>query len=365
MQLYLHIPFCHRICPYCSFYKHTPGNTDLRAFISALGEEAAYYAKKLQPKKINTLYLGGGTPSMLSRTLLRELQNQLNTHFDLSDLKEFTFEANPATFDLKKAQYFKEMGITRISLGIQSFDNEVLKTLGREHTREEAQQTVPLLRQAGIPQINIDLMFSIPGQSIESWRDTLESAIALQPDHISAYNLTYEEDTDFIKKFTTGEYTDDPDQNAEFYHLAHELLTEAGYEHYETSNYAKKGAKSTHNKSYWQGAQYLGLGPSAVSTIDHTRWKNLPDTAGYIKQINTVGHAQTEIENLTDEDFRIERMALMLRTTEGLPMNVFKTSEHERVQTLITEGLAVINNDHFILTPAGNPLVDSIVEHIL
>lgn len=337
----------------------------MRAFISAIGSEAAYYSKKFGADKINTLYLGGGTPSMLSRTLLSKLHEQLKQNFDLSDLREFTFEANPATFDLKKAQYFRDMGITRISLGIQSFDNAVLKTLGREHTRKEAQQTVPLLRKAGIPQVNIDLMFSIPGQSIDSWRDTLKCAIALDPDHISAYNLTYEEDTAFIEKYSTGEYVDDPDQNAEYYHLAHELLTKAGYEHYETSNYAKKGAKSTHNKSYWQGAQYLGLGPSAVSTIDHTRWKNLPDTAGYIKQINSVGHAQTEIENLTDEDFRIERMALMLRTTEGLPMSVFKDHEQERVQTLITEGLALVHNDHFVLTPAGSPLVDSIVEHIL
>ncbi len=302
---------------------------------------------------------------MLSRTLLAQLHSQLQTHFDLSELKEFTFEANPATFDLKKAQYFAEMGITRISLGIQSFDNSVLKTLGREHTREEAQLTVPILRQAGILQVNIDLMFSIPGQTLDSWRDTLECAIALKPDHISAYNLTYEEDTEFIKKYTTGEYIDDPDTNAKFFHLSHKLLTEAGFDHYETSNYAKDGAKSTHNKSYWQGAEYLGLGPSAVSTIHQTRWKNVPDTAAYIRHIATVGHAKTEIENLTEEDFRIERIALMLRTTEGLPISVFKDDEINRIQTLVSENLATINKDNLILTPSGSLLVDSIVEHIL
>lgn len=365
MQLYLHIPFCHRICPYCSFYKHTPGNTDMRAFIGAIGDEAAYYGEKFSARKINTLYMGGGTPSMLSRTLLGELHAQLSEQFDLSDLREFTFEANPATFDLKKAQFFAELGITRISLGIQSFDDSVLKTLGREHTREEALQSVPLLREVGIPQINIDLMFSIPGQSLDSWRDTLESAISLNPDHVSAYNLTYEEDTEFIKKYTTGEYTDDPETNAKFFNLGHELLTAAGYEHYETSNYARAGAKSTHNKSYWEGDKYLGLGPSAVSTIDHTRWKNLPDTAGYIRQISSVGHAQTEIENLTNEDFRIERIALMLRTTEGLPVSIFTEVEKERLQTLISEGLAILTDKQFILTKKGSLLVDAIVEHIL
>ncbi|MFT5906208.1 MAG: oxygen-independent coproporphyrinogen-3 oxidase [Cryomorphaceae bacterium] len=365
MQLYLHIPFCHRICPYCSFYKHTPGNTDMRAFIRSIGAEAEFYAAKFPSRKINTLYLGGGTPSMLSRTLLAELHTQLTTHFDLSELKEFTFEANPATFDLKKAQYFTELGISRISLGIQSFDNAVLKTLGREHNREEAQKTVPILREAGISEVNIDLMFSIPGQSLDSWRDTLESAIALSPDHISAYNLTYEEDTEFIKKYTTGEYLDDPDTNAKFFHLAHELLTEAGFDHYETSNYAKSGAKSTHNKAYWQGGEYLGLGPSAVSTIHDTRWKNVPDTAAYIRHIGSVGHAQTEIENLSAEDFRIERIALMLRTTEGLAVSIFTAVEMERVQILVSEGLATISNDQFILTPKGTLLVDSIVEHII
>lgn len=337
----------------------------MRAFIQAIGAEARFYAEKFPSRKIKTLYMGGGTPSMLSRTLLGDLHDQLSTHFDLTELKEFTFEANPATFDLKKAQYFSELGISRVSLGIQSFDDTVLKTLGREHTRSEAQKSLPILREAGITEVNIDLMFSIPGQSIESWQDTLESAIKLNPDHISAYNLTYEEDTEFIKKYTTGEYIDDPETNAKFFNLAHKLLTDAGFDHYETSNYAKPGAKSTHNKSYWQGAEYLGLGPSAVSTIHQTRWKNLPDTAGYIRQINSVGHAQTEIENLTDEDLRIERIALMLRTTEGLPISLFTDLEMERIKILKSEGLATISDAQLVLTHQGSLLVDSIVEDII
>jgi len=337
----------------------------MRAFIQAIGDEAAYYSGKFPSQKVNSLYLGGGTPSMLSRTLLGELHSQLHKHFDLSELQEFTFEANPATFDLKKAQYFRQIGVSRISLGIQSFDDSVLKTLGREHTRADAQNTVPTLRGADIPEINIDLMFSIPGQSLESWQDTLASAIALQPDHISAYNLTYEEDTEFIKKYTTGEYVDDPETNAKFFTLAHEKLTSAGYDHYETSNYAKGARKSTHNKSYWQGADYLGLGPSAVSTIGNTRWKNTPDTNVYIRQINSVGHAQTDIENLTDEDFRIERIALMLRTTEGLPLSIFNKLEQEKIKILVTENLAQVTEKQLTLTNKGSLLVDSIVEHVL
>ena len=302
---------------------------------------------------------------MLSKTLLKDLFGRLNESFDLSQLRELTFEANPATFNLDKAQFFKELGITRISLGIQSFDDAILKTLGREHNREQAMETIPILREAGIPELNIDLMFSIPGQSLESWRDTLETAISLGSDHISAYNLTYEEDTEFIDKLTTGEYKDDPETNAAYFTLAHDMLTEAGFEHYETSNYAKPGKRSHHNLSYWQGSDYLGIGPSAVSTIGSTRWKNLPDTPNYIKQIEHVGHAQTEIENLTVEDLRLERIALMLRTKDGLDMTILSDEEKVKTDILVDEGLAKKSSHHLSLTKAGTLLVDSVVEHLV
>ncbi|MGJ8672516.1 radical SAM family heme chaperone HemW [Rubritalea sp.] len=365
MQLYIHIPFCHRICPYCSFYKHTPGNTDMRAFIDAILLEARHHVDKTAENKLTTLYCGGGTPSMLSPTHLRLLFDGLHEIFDFSEIKELTFESNPATFDLKKAQLFKELGITRISLGIQSFDDTVLKTLGREHNREEAMAAVPLLREAGIPEVNIDLMFSIPGQSLESWKDTLRTAVSLKPDHISAYNLTYEEDTAFIDKLTAGEYLDDPEANAKFFTAGHQILTAAGFEHYETSNYAKRGTRSTHNASYWSGANYLGLGPSAVSTMGTTRWKNLPDTANYIKQINHVGHAQTEIEELDADDLHLERIALELRTLDGLDLSILTSDERKRAQSVIDEDMALIDNNRMILTERGMLLVDSIVEHIV
>jgi len=337
----------------------------MRGFIGALGDEADFYKQKLDPPALTTLYMGGGTPSMLSKTLLTDLFGRLTESFDLSELRELTFEANPATFNLDKAKFFKELGITRISLGIQSFDDKILKTLGREHNREQAMETIPILREAGIPEINIDLMFSIPGQTLESWRDTLETAISLGSDHISAYNLTYEEDTEFIDKLTAGEYEDDPETNAAYFTLAHDMLTEAGFEHYETSNYAKPGKRSHHNLSYWQGSDYLGIGPSAVSTIGGTRWKNLPDTANYIKQIEHVGHAQTEIENLSDEDLRMERVALMLRTKDGLDMAVLSDEEKVKTDVLIDEGLAEESNNHLSLTRAGALLVDSVVEHLV
>lgn len=365
LHLYLHIPFCHRICPYCSFYKHTPGNTDLRGFIDALILEAQHYRERFANRKLKTLYCGGGTPSMLSPTHLRLLFDGLRDTFDFSEIEEITFEANPATFDLKKAQHFRQLGITRISLGIQSFDDAILKTLGREHSRAEAMAAIPILREAGIPEVNIDLMFSIPGQSLASWKDTLETAIALKPDHISAYNLTYEEDTEFIKKLTCGEYIDDPETNAAYFTTAEQLLTSAGFEHYETSNYAQAGKRSAHNCSYWHGADYLGLGPSAVSTVASTRWKNLPDTAGYIQQIRHVGHAQREIEALSSEDLRLERLALLLRTADGLPLSLLTADELGRTSHLTSEGLANIAEGKLVLTGRGRLLVDAIVEHLV
>ena len=337
----------------------------MRAFIDAILLEGTNHVEKLGENKLTTLYCGGGTPSMLSPTHLKLLFDGLRGIFDLSELKELTFEANPATFDLTKARLFKELGITRISLGIQSFDNAVLKTLGREHNRSEAMAAVPILRKAGIKEVNIDLMFSIPGQTIEVWQDTLDAAVSLAPDHISAYNLTYEEDTAFIDKLTAGKYQDDPETNAQMFTAGHDTLTAAGFEHYETSNYAKRGTRSTHNLSYWKGANYLGLGPSAVSTVGNKRWKNLPDTANYIKQINHVGHAQTEIEQLTAEDLHLEQIALQLRTTDGLPLNVLTEGERQRAQSVIDEGMARIDNGNIILTGDGRLLVDSIVEHIL
>ena len=180
MHLYLHIPFCHRICPYCSFYKHTPGKTDLSAFVRALFTEARRYAPELSPGELKTFYLGGGTPSMLSPTILRRLFTGLREIFEFSGMEEITLEANPATFVRETADLYAELGITRVSLGAQSFHPEHLRTLGREHSPGDIERSAQLLRSAGIPSLNIDLMFSVPGQTLQDWGDTLGQARALR-----------------------------------------------------------------------------------------------------------------------------------------------------------------------------------------
>ncbi len=360
MLLYLHIPFCHRVCPYCSFYKHTPGDTPLGEFTETLLEEARLRLAAL-PEPPRTIYLGGGTPSMLSPTHLRKLFGGLRELIDFPSLEETTLEANPATFDLAKARLFRELGVTRVSLGIQSFSPHVLAILGREHSADEAAASVRILREAGMPSVNIDLMFAIPGQTEADWRSTLETAVALEPDHISAYNLTYEEDTAFFESLRRGELSESEDVNARFFLLADELLRAAGFEHYETSNYARPGHRSSHNRGYWRGEDYLGLGPSAVSTLGGTRVKNVPDTAAYVRMIRSLGHATVESEALDAEQRRLERIALMLRTDEGVPLPLVESPALERLREL---GLAEIRGGNVVLTTAGSPLVDPIAAEL-
>jgi oxygen-independent coproporphyrinogen III oxidase len=361
LLIYLHIPFCHRVCPYCSFYKHTPGATPIGRFIDALSAEA----KQRISSPPRTVYLGGGTPSMLSPGHLRRLFSALHETIDFSTLDEVTLEANPATFDLEKARLFRELGVTRVSLGIQSFAPHVLESLGREHTAEQASESVTILREAGIPEVNIDLMFSIPGQSEADWENTLRHAASLTPDHISAYNLTYEEDTAFFESLRRGEVGVNEDIDARFFHLADDFLTAEGFEHYETSNYAKPGKHSSHNQGYWRGEGYLGLGPSAVSTLGNVRSKNIADTARYVAQVDALGHALAESETLDAEARRLERIALGLRTVEGIPLDLLESGVMGRAKTLVEEGLARISGDRFILIHHGRALVDPIAAELV
>ena len=361
MLLYLHIPFCHRVCPYCSFYKHTPGNTPIGEFVDALGEEA----KRRITTQPRTIYLGGGTPSMLSPGHLERLFGGLHKLIDFKTLEEVTLEANPATFDLKKAELFKQLGVTRVSLGIQSFSPHVLETLGREHDPQQAAESVEILREAGLPEINIDLMFSIPGQSEADWQHSLEQSLALNPHHISAYNLTYEEDTAFFESLQRGEMDMSEDRDAGQFHQADALLTAAGFQHYETSNYAREGHESTHNRGYWQGEDYLGLGPSAVSTLGRTRSRNVADTAQYVKRIQSIEHAMDESETLDEDQWRIERIALGLRTREGIPMEWLDEGGAIRAQSLVQDELASITDQRLILAGVGRALVDPIVAELI
>ena len=361
MHLYLHIPFCHEICPYCSFYKHKPGGIAQGEFIDALLTELDWQLDHYGAPQIETVYLGGGTPSLLSKKHLSQLFSGLNRRIPLAQCQEVAMEANPSTFNQEKADLFPSLGITRVSLGVQSFDPDQLQILGRDHSPAEAVQAFHILREAGVPAVNLDLMFSTPGQTVASWETTLDQAIALRPDHLSCYNLTYEEDTAYFEKFISGDYTDEPEKNETLFSLADRKLSQAGYLHYETSNYALPGAESVHNRGYWRGNPYLGVGPSAVGCVNRERRKNISDTAAYIQQVSQVGHALEEHELLDDEAWRLERLALQLRTIDGIPLSYASPSDPT---PLIDHGLLSLEDGILKTTAQGAPLVDSIVEYL-
>ena len=333
-------------------------------FVDAILSEAETRVHNLPVADLETVYFGGGTPSMLSPAHLERIIIGLRRIFSIHPDAEINLEANPATFGGKTSRIYAELGVSRVSLGAQSFDPGILSTLERDHGPTEIIRSVTLLREAGIRNVSIDLMFAVPGQTLNQWASSLEQALELLPTHISAYNLTYEEDTVFFERFQRGIYQTTEDLNAEMFELAHELLTSQGLRHYETSNYARPGFESRHNRAYWAGSDYLGLGPSAVSTVGGRRWKNIPDTAGYLLSIEQQGHAEHEVESLTQSQFDLERIALMLRTDEGVHEQHLREVAAERINHTIEEGLAGWSGENLRLLGRGPLLVDSVVEHL-
>lgn len=362
MHLYIHIPFCHRLCPYCAFFKHTPGATDMRGFVAAVATEAAL---RLPPGfSPETLYFGGGTPSMLSPTHLAALVGGLRRTVDFSRLKEWSFEANPATFTPQKAEQWSQLGITRVSLGAQSFEPELLHLLGREHSPAQIAESVSILRSAGIPEVNLDLMFSLPGQSLGQWEHTLHAAMELQPDHLSTYNLTYEEDTAFFTQF--GARAGDEETDAAMFAMADSLLTAHGYRHYEISNYAKEGCHSRHNLSYWRGEDYYGLGPGAYGTLGGVRYHNTENTRDYIALLSQRRLPTASTETLIPSQRRTELLGLQLRTDEGLDACLLRPQDATFLELLQQEGLAFpVTGNRLQLTRKGMLLADEIAVRLM
>jgi len=359
-HLYFHIPFCAKLCPYCSFYVDTRFKNKSQGFLDALLGEIDLLQTRftIRPK---TLYFGGGTPSSLSLSQLRYLLEGLHDRLNQEDLVEWTFEVNPATVSLDKARLLRAMGVNRISMGVQSWDETILKTLGRIHTGPEAEQTFHILREAGFDNINLDLMFAVPGQSRAQWSETLAKTIALKPEHISSYCLTYEEDTEFFRKLKTGELTQDENWDADLFEITMDTLCEAGYLQYEVSNYARPGRESLHNFAYWNGDDYLGLGPGAFSTQGTKRWQNIANTAIYTQRILTGEPTQSFEEEISERIRTGERLAFSLRTNRGLSLNALDPWR-EQVDEFISMGLLEINGDQAYLTRKGKLLADSVAE---
>ena len=363
-HIYVHIPFCARICPYCAFYKDLLDRSQTRQFCEALLRELVRCDRRAGHLLPSTIYFGGGTPTALNIMQLEVLLRGLHQTLDLSRLVEWTMEANPGSVSPRKAAVLKKFGVNRISLGVQSWDDELLKLLGREHTARQAAKSFSVLRDAGFTNINIDLMFGLPGQTLDQWRATLEKTIALQPEHISTYCLTYEQDTEFFLRHACGEFRQNPDADAELFEMTMATLEHRGYEQYEISNYARRGFESIHNRAYWFGKDYLGIGPSAVSTIAMQRWQNVCDYRAYIDRVLSRKSPRESGEDLTREMKRTERIALALRTREGIPA-LELASFPQKTNELIELELLAESHGNFVLTRRGKALADSIAEAFL
>jgi len=369
-HIYVHIPFCARICPYCAFYKDLLDRSQTSRFCEALLRELELNESRrrtgdrrslLRP---STIYFGGGTPTALNIAQLELLLRGFHERLELSQFVEWTIEANPGSVSARKAALLKNFGVNRISLGVQSWDDELLKLLGREHNAQQAEESFRILRDAGFTNVNVDLMFGLPGQTVDQWRATLEKTIALEPEHVSTYCLTYEEDTEFFLRHARGEFRQDSDADAEFFEMKIGILEDAGYRHYEISNYARPGFESVHNRAYWLGKDYLGIGPSAVSTVGMQRWQNVCDYRAYINRVLFGESTRTTSENLTREMKRTERIALGLRTHDGISASELKDFAQE-TDELIGLQLLRKSNGNFVLTRRGKSLADSITEAFL
>ena len=358
-HLYVHIPFCPKVCPYCSFYKEASDRNKTQGFLDAvLLELEAFGAEKVRP---STIFFGGGTPSALSPRQLSYLLGGLRERLDLSDLQEWTLEMNPATVSQEKAELLLSLGVNRISMGVQAWQSDLLIRLGRVHSAAQALRSYEILRRAGFKRLNLDLIFGIPGQTPAQWEESLLKTIDLNPEHISAYCLTYEEDTEYFRLLAAGRLTQNEVQDADLFESTMEILARHGYSQYEISNYARPGEECRHNLAYWGGQNYLGLGPSAFSTVSGRRWQNVADTSSYVDQIQRQGSAQAFCESLSSSTQLSEKIVFGLRTNRGISEELVEPWS-ENINDLESAGYIQRQAGAIKLSRSGRMVADAIGE---
>lgn len=359
--IYIHIPFCKSRCRYCDFFSSTQLEKRTQYVQALLAEWHDRQDALTEP--VQTIYLGGGTPSMLEVDDLRRLGEEAIRQVGdkIGDI-EFTMEANPGDITLEKARAWREIGINRLSIGIQSFDDDLLQLIGRRHTAAEACEAVRAAQAAGFDNISIDLMYALPGQTMEQWQKDVQTALLLGVQHISTYGLIYEDGTALTKLLMDNRLQPvDEELEMRMYDYLVEQLCANGFEHYEVSNFALAGRHSRHNSSYWNDTPYLGLGAGAHSYDGRCRQWNIADLDGYISQ--ALAHQLSpEIEHLTDEDHRTERIMLGLRTNQGVAkadINMHK------VKPYIEQGLLEDKGERVAATTQGFHILNRIIEELV
>lgn len=354
LELYVHIPFCVKKCAYCDFLSGPAGEEEKTTYTDALLREIEHVKEAYRGYRVSTVFLGGGTPSVLTGEDTARIFHALREGFDIQENAEITMEANPGTVTKEKTALWKKSGINRLSIGLQSADDRELKMLGRIHTYQEFLDTWKTVRRAGFKNINIDLISAIPGQTVQSWERTLCTAAELGPEHLSAYSLIIEEGTPFYDRYAAARNAQDsmmgkewmplPDEDTEreIYRMTEHILKEYGYHRYEISNYAKEGYECRHNLGYWERKEYLGLGLGASSLVREHRFHNTADMETYMRifggnalvpsetasveagKANPAGKAAEEIEIMTEKEQMEEFMFLGLRKTEGISCRKFR-----------------------------------------
>ena len=385
ISLYVHIPFCLRKCRYCDFLSAPQTDIDRERYVKALIREIKTQKDCPAGRPVDTVFFGGGTPSVLSADQIGRIIDALREVFLILPDAEVSLETNPGTADFEKLSAFKEAGINRLSMGVQSMHDEELHLLGRIHTAEQALEAFKTARAAGFDNINIDLMSALPGQTFDSWADSLRQAVEWRPEHISAYSLIIEPGTPFSALYDAGELPPLPDEETDrkMYHYTREYLAQHGYGRYEISNYALKGRECRHNSGYWTGHPYLGFGIGAASYVNGARFSNIPDFETYIVEMEKAGipaeivqvyeKVRTEIHSLTEQEKMEEFMFLGLRMTAGVKTSDFASRFGKSLDEVygdvirrhLAQGLLQRTPEGFCLTERGTDVSNYVMADYL
>lgn len=364
-HLYVHVPFCLRRCSYCDFAVQAVNAAPTDAWLEAIGREVSMIAGQqswAEKPALETIYVGGGTPSLVGGAGLAGLRDVLARNFTWTLNVEWTAEANPETLTDDVASDWVNAGVNRVSLGAQTFDENVLRWMGRMHGADGPGRAVAALRRAGIDNLSLDLIFGLPARFNRDWGADLDRIIDLQPEHVSLYGLTAEKGTPLGRWVSEGRETlGSEDQYVAEYLLAVEKLTTAGYEHYEVSNFGKPGRASRHNQAYWQGVAYLGLGPGAHSFLPPARHWNMRDWAEYARRLSAGESPRESEEVVAGEAASLERSWLGLRTSDGLALAELTDGQRTKLAGWQDEGLAALTEDVVRLTAQGWLLLDRLV----
>lgn len=364
LGVYVHVPFCASTCDYCAFYQVRPEGDDLRRFIATVRAEMDLIGA---PMFATTVFWGGGTPGLLPPAMLAALVSAVRGRLASAPV-EWSVEMAPATVTRERLQALRDGGVTRISIGLQSLDPGLLDALGRRHTREQAMRAYGLVREAGFDNVNLDLIFAIPGQGLDGWRRDLEGVVALGPEHISTYCLTFEEDTALFVKLSQGRVKLDPAKEAEFYEVARDTLGAAGYQQYEISNFARPGRASRHNLNTWAMQEWLGFGPSAASQHGGWRGSNPADLAAWEADVAAGRRATRERVVLDDGLLAVDSVVFGLRCNAGVDLAALRsrfpggpwTAIGAVAERLAADGLASRTGSQLVLTDRGRLLADAV-----